>query len=80
MLRMKVKRLLEKATYPNDNSAWLVCGPDLEIGTFGKMVEKELEEVLGLFVLEANDAFREALVDIQRLLTRGWVDADKGVL
>ena len=44
------------------------------------MVEEEVEQVLGLLVLEADDALREALVDVQRLLARDGVDADDRVL
>ena len=44
------------------------------------MVEEEVEQVLGLLVFETDDALREALVDVQRLLARDGVDADDRVL
>ena len=36
----------------------------MKVGTFGKVVKEELEEVLGLFLLESDDMFSEPLVDV----------------
>ena len=57
---MKAER---KATHPNNDGARLVSRSDVEVGTFGKVVKEELEEVLGLFLLESDDVFSESLVD-----------------
>ena len=58
---MKAERSI---THPNNNGARLVSRSDVEVGTFGKVVKEELEEVLGLFLLESNDVFSKSLVDV----------------
>lgn len=67
-------------TYPDNDSARLVASTDLEVGALGKMVEEEVEEVVGLLLAEADDRLREALVDVQGLLTSGGVNTDEWVL
>lgn len=66
--------------HPDDQSTRLVGGADLVVGTLGNMVEEEVQEVFGLFLFVPDDATRESLVDVERLLACDWVDADKGVL
>ena len=51
-------------THPNNNGTRLVSRSDMKVGTFGKVVKEELEEVLGLFLLESDDVFRKSLVDV----------------
>ena len=58
---MKAER---SVTHPNNNGTRLVSRPDMKVGTFGKVVKEELEEVLGLFLLESDDVFSESLVDV----------------
>lgn len=69
-----------ESTHPNDDSPWFIRGPDLEICAFRDMVEEELEEVFGLFMLVPHDALREALVDVKRLFAGDRVHANERVL
>lgn len=66
--------------HPDDQSSWLVGGADLVVGALGNVVEEEVQEVFGLFLLVPDDATRESLVDVKRLFACNWVYADKGVL
>ena len=63
--QMERQRMDERSvTHPNNNGARLVSRSDVEVGTFGKVVKEELEEVLGLFLLESDDMFSKSLVDV----------------
>jgi hypothetical protein len=66
--------------YPDNDGPRLVRSSDLEVRAFGDVVVQEAEERVGFFLAEADDVAREALVDIERLLTGDRVDADDGVL
>lgn len=52
----------------------------MEVGTLGDVVVEELEEGIRLFLLEPDDASREALVDVQGLLLCYRMSADNRVL
>ena len=54
----------KSVTHPNNNGTRLVSRSNVEVGTFSKVVKEELEEVLGLFLLESDDVFSESLVDV----------------
>jgi len=61
------------ATHPDNDGTRLVVGSDLEIGTLRDVVVQELEQEVRFLLLETNNATSEALVDIERLLSRYWV-------
>ena len=65
---------------PYHQCAWFIGGTDLEVGTLRNVVEEELQQVLRLFLLEADNAAREALVHIKSLLACNRVNPDEGVL
>lgn len=69
-----------ESVVPDDEGAGLVGRADLEIRALGNVVVEELEQVLGLLILEADDVAREALVDVESLLAGYGVDTDEGVL
>ena len=69
-----------RRSYPNDNSAWLIRRTDLVVCCLGDVVEEELEKILGFLVLVPNDATREALVHVQRLLAGDRVLTHDGML
>ena len=70
----------ERDAYPDNDSTRLVLGPDLEVGALTDVVEQEVEEEVGFFLLEAYDAAREALIDVQSLLACDGVATNEGVL
>ena len=73
-------RKSEKNTYPKHDRARLIARADLEVRALREVVEQEVEQVLGLLLLEADDAASEALVDVERLLLGHRMRSDDGVL
>jgi hypothetical protein len=67
-------------THPNDYSSGLIPSSDLEISTFGNMVQEELEEVFGFFVFVSNDTTGETLIHVQSLFTCDGMNTNKGML
>jgi hypothetical protein len=67
-------------THPNDYSPGLIPGSDLEISTFGHMVEEEVEEVFGFLIFVSNDTTGGTLIHIQSLFTCDGVNANKRML
>lgn len=67
-------------TYPNDHAPWCVGSTDLEVGSFGNMVEQELEESFRLFLLQTHNVLGESLVDIECLFSSHGVDTNERVL
>lgn len=65
---------------PDDQGAGLVGGTDLEVSALGDVVEQELEQVLGFFLFEPNDAAREALIDVEGFLPGHRVDTNERML
>lgn len=82
LLRREVtsRRVHRQTVIPNNKRARLVRRPDLVVRALSNMVKQELEQELRLFLLEPDDPAREALVDVQSLLTRDGVHADDGML
>lgn len=72
--------IMSGGAHPNDYRSWFVRRADLEIRALRDMVEQEVQQILGLLRPEPNDAFREALVHVERLLACDGVHADDGVL
>jgi hypothetical protein len=52
----------------------------MEVGSFCDVVEEELEQVLGLFLLEANYTLGEALIYVESFLLGDRMDANDGML
>jgi hypothetical protein len=69
-----------KETYPDYNSAGLVWRADLVVSCLRDVVEEELEQILGLLILEPDDPARKTRVDVQCLLARDGVLAHDRVL
>jgi hypothetical protein len=67
-------------THPNDYSSGLIPSSDLEISTFGNMVEEELEEVFGFFIFVSHDTTGETWIHVQSLLTCDGMNADNRML
>lgn len=51
-------------THPDNNSAGLIVGTDLEIRAFGNMVPQELEQILRFLDFVAHDPPCKPLVDV----------------
>ena len=67
-------------TYPYDDSSRLIASADLEIRSFADVVEQELKEVIGFFLLETNNGLCEPQIDVESLLASHRVDTNNGVL
>jgi hypothetical protein len=67
-------------THPNDYSSGLIPSSDLEISTFGYMVEEEVEEVFGFLIFVSNDTTSETLIHIQSLFTCDGMNTNKWML
>lgn len=55
ILPVDQRRVLGNSVVPNDNGAFLPLDTGLEVGAVGEMVVEELEEDVGLLLLEADD-------------------------
>lgn len=64
---------------PNNHSTRLPPDPCLNIGREGDVVIKEFQKVVAFLLLEADNVSGELWVDVQSLLTGGWVSANQGV-
>lgn len=67
------------AIIPNDNGSGRPFDSGLDVLRIRNVVVQELEQVIRLFLLVANDALHKLLVYEQCLFTRGRVCADEGV-
>ena len=67
-------------TYPYDDSSRFIASADLEIRSFADVVEQELKEVIGFFLLETDNGLGEPLIDVESLLAGHRVDTNNGVL
>lgn len=65
-----------KSTYPYYHCSRSVHGSDLEIGTLGDVVEKEVQDEVRLFLLESHDTPCETLIHVERFLSCDWMFSD----
>lgn len=69
-----------RQTHPDDNGTGLVGSTNMEVRALRNVIEEELQEIFGFFILEPNDTSSESLVDVECLFASDWVSADDGVL
>ena len=78
-LVIKRLRVLRDALVPDDDGAGLIADAAAEIMAAVDVVEQELEQVVGLFVVPAHDTLGVGRVDEQVLLPGDGVDGDNGM-
>ena len=71
--------LTSHAVIPNYNGIRPPSDSGLEVLRQGNMVIQELEEIIALFLLEADNVSSELRVDIQGLFASRWVSSDNGM-
>jgi len=69
-----------KSTHPNNYSSGLILSSDLEISTFGDVVEEEPEEVFGFLIFISNDTTGISLIDEQSLFTCDGMNTNNWML
>lgn len=74
-----MESLTGHAVIPDDNGVGPPSHSGLQILRQGDVVIQELEEVIALFLLEANNVPCELWVDIQGLLASCWVCPHDGM-
>lgn len=79
ILPIKNRSVRRDSVVPNDNSALLPLHSALQIRRQSDVVVQELEKVIALFLLEADDPTGELRVDVESLLASGRMCAHDGV-
>lgn len=74
-----IENLRRDTVIPNNNSLWSPSHTGLNILAHCDMVVQEFQEVITLFLLEADNVPCELWVDVQRLLSCCWVSAHNGM-
>lgn len=73
------RRVLRDAVVPDDDGAGLPADADVEVGAEGDVVVEELEQRVGLLLLEALDLTRDLCKNrSQRVLTSPWTVSQVG--
>jgi len=54
-MRSQTKLRKDTRTYPDDDGSRFIASADLEVRSFADVVEQELKEVVGLFLLETDN-------------------------
>lgn len=79
ILPINQRRVRGDAVVPDDDGVGLPLDTAVQVLAVGQMVVQELEQVVALLLLEADDVPRELRVDVQGLLAGGRVGADEGM-
>lgn len=71
--------VLSDSVVPDDDRLLIPLDAGLEVSAVREVIVEELEDGVGLLLLEADDLARELRVDVERLLARSRVRADNGM-